>query len=402
MNHPPKVIKTDADHAAATAELTRLMDLDPAPGTPEADRLELLALLIETYEKTRFPMNLPDPVDALRFCMEQRGLTNRDLIPFLGSPSRVSEVLARRRPINLAMARRLHEGLGIPAEVLLRGAAQALPPPVDVGRFPFAEMLKRGWFAGFKGGLREAKRQSEELLQMFFGRGFDLGANPALCRQNVRSGSTQDPYALCAWKVRVLRQAEQQTVAQPFAADRLTDSVKRTLVGLSTLNSGVELVGEVLRRQGIRFVVERHLTGTHLDGAALRTSRGEPVIALTLRHDRLDNFWFTLFHELGHVALHLDEADDAFFDEIESAGNEAEAQADEFAAAALIPVEAWETFRQRGDWSAPSVRKAALEWNVHPAIVAGRLRHELRDYRMLTALVGHGEVRSRLQRGAKA
>jgi HTH-type transcriptional regulator / antitoxin HigA len=393
-----KLIKTAEDHAAAMQRIRELMDADPAEGTADANELEVLAHLAECYEQQAHDLGLPDPVEALKFRMEQQGLTRQDLVAYLGSPSRVSEVLARQRPINLAMARRLHQGLGIPAEVLLRGAGQTLPPPVEVDRFPFAEMLKRGWFAGFKGGLREARRQSEELLQMFFGRGFDLRGAPALCRQNIRSGSTQDPYALCAWKTWVLKQAEQQCVAQRFSPERLTDAAKRALVGLSPLSTGVQLVGEVLRQQGIRFVVESHLPGTHLDGAALRTTRGEPVIALTLRHDRLDNFWFTLLHELGHVALHLDEVDDAFFDDIESAGGDIEAQADDFAATALIPAEAWAAFRQKGDWSAASVRKAALEWNVHAAIVAGRLRRELRNYRMLTALVGHGEVRSRLQR----
>jgi len=391
-----KLIKTAADHAAAIKRIGELMAADPAPGSAAANELEVLALLAESYEKQAHNLGLPDPVDALRFRMEQQGLTRKDLVPFLGSPSRVSEILARQRPINLAMARRLHEGLGIPAEVLLRGGGQSLPPPVEVERFPFAEMFRRGWFAGFKGGLREGRREAEELLQAFFGRGFDLREMPIYCRQNVRSGSTEDPYALCAWKTWVLRQAEQQTVAQPFASNRLTSDVTRTLAGLSTLSTGVQLAGEFLRQQGIRFVVEPHLPGTHLDGAALRTAKGEPVIALTLRHDRLDNFWFTLMHELGHVVLHLDETNEAFFDEVESVGGDIETQADEFAATALIAATEWLEFRRRGDWSAGHVRQAAIKWNVHPAIVAGRLRRELKNYRMLTPLVGHGEVRPRL------
>jgi HTH-type transcriptional regulator/antitoxin HigA len=390
-----KLIKTPDDHADAMRRIDELMTLDPAPGTPRGDELELLAHLAETYEKSRFPTDLPDAVEAIKFRMEQQGLTQRDLVPYFGTASRVSEVLARKRPLNLSAARRLHEGLGIPAEILLAGKGDTLPAPVEVDRFPFAEMVRRGWFDGVT-SLREAKKQSEELLQSFFGRSFDLRSAPALCRQNVRSGSAEDPYALCAWKTRVLKQAEQQSVAQRFTSDLLTEGVKRTLVGMSTLNEGARLVAEMLRQQGIRFVVEPHLPGTHLDGAALRTARGEPVIALTLRHDRLDNFWFTLLHELGHVALHLDDADDAFFDQIESAGNEVEAEADAFAASALISPEDWSVFRQQGDYSAQNVRQTALRWNVHPAIVAGRLRRELGNYRMLSGLIGHGELRSRL------
>lgn len=396
-----KLIKTPADHAAATERIRELMAADPAPDSAEANELEVLAHLAESYEKQAHNLGLPDPVDALVFRMEQQGLTRKDLVPFLGSPSRVSEVLARRRPINLAMARRLHEGLGIPADVLLRGGGDTLPAAVDVERFPFAEMFKRGWFVGYKAGLREARREAEELLQAFFGRGFDLGSAPALCRQNVRTGSTEDPYALCAWKTWVLRQAESQTVAQPFSADRITPELTRTLVKLSTLGTGVQLAGEFLRQQGIRFVVEPHLPGTHLDGAALRTAKGEPVIALTLRHDRVDNFWFTLLHELGHVALHLSDADEAFFDEIESVGSEVEAQADAFAANALVAEDAWQAFRRRGDWTAANVRQTALRWNVHPAIVAGRLRRESGNYRMLTSLIGHGEVSPMLLPGSR-
>lgn len=391
-----KLIKSAEDHVAAKRRIGELMVANPREGSPAANELEVLAHLAESYEKQAHDLGLPDPVEAIKFRMEQGGLTRGDLVPFLGSPSRVSEVLARQRPINLAMARRLHEGLGIPAEVLLRGTAQTFPAPLEPGRFPISEMLKRGWFAAFKGSLREAKRHEEALLQDFFGRGFDLRANPALCRQKVRSGSNEDPYALCAWKTWVLKQAEQQAVSQRFSAERLTDAVKRTLVGMSTLSSGPELVGELLRQQGIRFVIEPHLAGTHLDGAALRTPRGEPVIALTLRHDRLDNFWFTLLHELGHVALHLDETEDAFFDEIDSAADAVETQADAFAAATLIPPEEWQSFRDAADWSALHVRQAAQRWNVNPAIVAGRIRRERRNYRMLTSLIGHGTVRARL------
>lgn len=391
-----KLIKTAEDHAAAKRRIGELMTANPQDGTAGADELEVLAHLAECYEKQVHDLGLPDPVDAIAFRMEQQGLTRQDLAAYLGSASRVSEVLARKRPINLAMARRLHEGLGIPAAVLLRGGGATLPAPVDVRRFPFSEMYRRGWFAGFKGSLRDAKRDAEELLQAFFGRSFDLNAVPALHRQNIRSGSAQDPYALCAWKTRVLKLAETQSVSQPFGSDRITETFKRTLAGMSALGPGPQFVGELLRQQGIRFIIEPHLPGTHLDGAALRTSKGAPVIALTLRHDRLDNFWFTLLHELGHVALHLDDADEAFFDEIDSQGSEVEAQADEFASEALIPSDDWEVFWRQGDWSAAAVRNAALRWNLSPAIVAGRVRRNLGNFRILNTLIGHGEVRAKM------
>jgi HTH-type transcriptional regulator/antitoxin HigA len=95
------------------------MARDSASGTPEGDELELLAHLIDGYERKHHDLGFPNPVEAIRFRMEQQGLKSRDMAPFLGSPSKVSEVLNGKRPLTLAMIRRLHEGLGIPAEVLI-------------------------------------------------------------------------------------------------------------------------------------------------------------------------------------------------------------------------------------------------------------------------------------------
>lgn len=389
-----KLIKTSDEHAGALRRIDELMALDPAAGTPAADELELLAHLIETYEKARFPIDLPDPVEAIKFRMEQQGLSQRDLVPYFGTASRVSEVLSHKRPLNLTTARKLYEGLGIPAAVLMGGRAETLPPPVEVGSFPFAEMFKRGWFGAIPGGLREARKQAEDLLQSFFGRAFDLNAIPARHRQKIRSGSTEDPYALCAWKTRVLQIAESETVGSAFRRENLSPGFLQTLAGLSALNDGPRAAGELLRRQGVRLVIEPHLPGTHLDGAALRTRKGEPVVALTLRHDRIDNFWFTLLHELAHVKLHLGEDDqDAFFDNLDSTGADCEAEADALASAILIPEDGWREFERRADWSVASVKRAAIAWNIHPAIVAGRVRRETKNHRILTTLVGYNTLR---------
>jgi len=120
-----RIVHTDPEHHDALAELDRLMEIDPESGTPEADELELLALVVEDYEKARWPIDLPDAVDAIRFRMDQQGLTQRDLEPFIGSRARVSEVLAGKRALSLRMIRALHEGLGIPLEVLVREPRRA-------------------------------------------------------------------------------------------------------------------------------------------------------------------------------------------------------------------------------------------------------------------------------------
>lgn len=116
-----KLIRTEADLAAALARVDRLWGA--AVGSPEGDELEVLALLIEKYEDEHYPMPPSDPVEAIKFRMEQQGLTQKDLEPFIGSSGRVSEVLNRKRKLSLAMIKRLHEGLRIPYESLLADVA---------------------------------------------------------------------------------------------------------------------------------------------------------------------------------------------------------------------------------------------------------------------------------------
>ncbi|MBY0522279.1 MAG: hypothetical protein K2R98_02720 [Gemmataceae bacterium] len=114
----PKVIKTEAQYEATLRRIEKIFDAKS--GTAKGDELELLVLLVENYEENAHPIDLPDPIEALRFRMEQEGLKPRDLIPYIGSKSKVSEVLSRRRPLSLTMIRKLVTGLQFPAEVALR------------------------------------------------------------------------------------------------------------------------------------------------------------------------------------------------------------------------------------------------------------------------------------------
>jgi HTH-type transcriptional regulator/antitoxin HigA len=113
-----KPIRTEADHEAALTEVERLWGA-PA-GTPNGDRLDVLATLIAAYEERHFPMAPPDPIEAIRFRMEQQGLTRKDLEKIIGTRTRIAEVLSRKRGLSIAMIRRLHQALGIPAEVLIK------------------------------------------------------------------------------------------------------------------------------------------------------------------------------------------------------------------------------------------------------------------------------------------
>ena len=116
-----KPIRSKRDYEAALKAIEQLMNAKR--NSPEGDRLDILVTLVEAYEVRHFPLELPDPIEAIKFVMEQRNLTVKDLVPFIGQPDRVYEVLNRKRPLTMAMAWKLHKGLGIPAESLIRQAA---------------------------------------------------------------------------------------------------------------------------------------------------------------------------------------------------------------------------------------------------------------------------------------
>lgn len=116
-----KPIRSKRDYEAALRAVESLMRAKR--GTAEGDKLDILVTLIEVYEAKHFPLDLPDPVEAIKFVMEQRNLTVKDLVPYIGQPNRVYEVLSHKRPLTMAMIWKLHTGLGIPAESLIKQAA---------------------------------------------------------------------------------------------------------------------------------------------------------------------------------------------------------------------------------------------------------------------------------------
>ena len=117
MNIHP--IRTKADYKRALREVSAYFDDEPEPGSADGDRFEILTTLVEAYEAKHFPIDAPDPIEAIRFRMEQGGLTVKDLVPSIGQPNRVYEVLNRKRGLTLEMIRNLHRNLGIPAESLI-------------------------------------------------------------------------------------------------------------------------------------------------------------------------------------------------------------------------------------------------------------------------------------------
>ena len=390
-----KVIKTPADYKAAMSQVSALLDRSPAPGTREAVELETLAVLIQEYEVRNFDIGSPDPIEAIKFRMEQQNLSQRDLVPFIGSRSKVSEVLSGRRPLTLSMMRALHTGLGIPAKVLLKesGGPDFDESEIQWDKFPLREMVRRGWIHE---NVLDYRSQARDVLRGFFGLLGPQQASAPLYRQSrhLRSARRADTYALVAWTARVLILAAKKP-SVPYVEGTATPEFMREVARLSVLDEGPRLAGEFLGKHGILLVVEPHLTGTYLDGAALQATDGRPVIALTIRYDRIDNFWFVLMHELVHVARHLFREHVPFYDDLDVGPEDdpREKEADTIAGEVLIPEEAWKKSPASRLRSPEAIQQLASQLRIHPAIVAGRYRHEYRSFRILNQFVGHGQVR---------
>lgn len=303
-------IKTRADHAAVLKEIERLIDADPAPNTPESDRLNLLALIADDYEAKLFQTAVPpDAVEAIKFRMEQQDLAPRDLIPLIGSRSKVSEILSRKRPLTLTMVRSLHDRLHIPAKALIQQAELIESEEEDPnwGLFPLREMSARGWV-----------ENSLSSLKQFFGQLPSVIEADVLCRRSVhvRSARKMDFYALKAWTARVIIEANKIELPQ-FKEGSVTAEFMTRVAQLSTLPNGPKAAQEILARHGIAVIIEPHLPHMYLDGAAILLMKERPIIGITVRYDRLDNFWFTLLHELAHIALHFDSDERQFIDDLD-------------------------------------------------------------------------------------
>jgi HTH-type transcriptional regulator/antitoxin HigA len=392
----PRIIRTSADHKRVIEEVESLIALDPDPSTDEAERLDLLSLLIEKYELEKFRIERPDPIEAIKFRMEEQGLRQRDLIPFIGSKSKVSEVLAGKRPLTIPMIRALHNGLGIPAEVLLQESQpeDKFDESIIWDKFPLKEMVKRGWLEATED---ELKGNWKKLIDRFFEPLGGIQSVPALCRRTLieRSGKAMDKYALWVWTARVLVKTKSMKLPS-YKIGTVDRAFIERVAHLSFSDKGPIEAQKYLTQHGVSLVIEPHLPKTHLDGAALLCSQERrPVIGLTIRHDRIDSFWFNLIHELVHVEKHLKSTDEAFVDDLDSEpGNDPrEREADRIAGEVFIPRMVWtrsDAYRQR---TPDAVQELALQLKIHPAIIAGRIRHDARNFYILSQMIGTGKVR---------
>jgi HTH-type transcriptional regulator/antitoxin HigA len=251
-------------------------------------------------------------------------------------------------------------------------------------------MLERGCFGSFDGNVQRLKDYAEDLVRKFMQDLIPKRMEPAFLRapMHQRGDRQADEMALLAWRMCVLRKAREAITIRAYKAGSVTPPWLRELAKLSAFDEGPKLAKEYLARHGITLVIEGHFKRTFLDGAAM-LDNDRPIVALTLRHDRIDNFWFALLHELAHVANHLDEKNPVFIDDLDRPNHERiEDEADAMAQEALIPADYWKKAKVRETLSPQDAIAFADEVGVHPAIVAGRLRHDTKNYRLLTHLIG--------------
>ena len=316
--------------------------------------------------------------------LEARGWSQVDLARILGRPEQaVSEIVQGRKQITPDTALGLAEAFGTSAEMWLAmearyrlGEARKGAQDDQVRRrstlfsaVPVRELVKRGWIAD-----AEDTEQLEEEVKRFLGVRSLESVSPLRIAARRTATKAPDERAVLAWQRRVQQLAARQRVAK-FDRERLTEGIER-LLDLCEREDLVPHVSGLLGELGLRFVIVPHLPNTYMDGAVLAAD-GDPVVALTLRYDRLDNFWFTLMHELEHLVRGHRGSWLEYLDDVPDPKSE-EAVADEGAAERLVPSAELQEFVSRVSpyFSKLSIENFAASIGRHPSIVLGRLQHD--------------------------
>lgn len=394
----PIPIENEEQYEEYLREVEALIALDPKRGTPEAERLSLLALAIEVYEKARFIFEKPSPIEAIKFRMEEQNLKQSDLIPYIGSKSKVSEVLSGKRRLTVPMIRALVKYLGIPAEILIQESIDNLidisPNQIVWDNFPLEEMHRKGWIRAKKSELRSrAKDIMNDFLKPIGG----LIPTNALWRRTIytRGEKNVNQYTLLAWAAQVLIKAKRETSVNAFDRNIINIDFLREVARLSCFDQGPVLARDFLKKYGIILIIEKHLSETKLDGGCMLDNNGNPVIGITLRYDRIDHFWYTLLHELSHIYKHLKASSDVYLDDLEynDVSNLKERESDRIAGEAFISRNIWKRSDAFNLQTSESVIEFARKLRIHPAIVAGRIRKETGNYSRLSELIGQGQIR---------
>jgi HTH-type transcriptional regulator/antitoxin HigA len=331
-----------------------------------------------------------------------RGMSQRELADLLDVSEQQIQRYESDRYSSISLSRfmKVLDILGIDTRAKLRtswrsvGQAKqsASVPEFQIDSTILSELRKKDWVSLPRGISRE---DATKILSTYVQEASELTRDRALHRRHSRGEHPLDDAGLAIWQARAMRQALIQRPSVKAKFNLLSTNWVEKLAGLSTRTDGpVRAVG-FLREHGILLVIVPHLPHTRLDGAAMMMADGTPIIALTLRYDRIDSFWFTLFHEIGHVLLHFNHGlEDGFLDDLDAGTQDStEREADLFATSALIPDGVWSSAPARFARSADLVTKFAESLGLHPAIVAGRIRKERGNYRIFNELLGSGQIR---------
>ena len=269
-----RVIRDELQYAALLEQAKELALSDPLRDSDEAERLALISVLLEKFEETRFKLEAPDPIDAVIYRLAELGMKQKDFAEILGSKSRASEVLTRKRGLTIEMIRTIHERLTSPAEILIASPKREEKDSSDIDwkKFPVREMQKRGWFDM---DLAEGK-SGEQLIRSFFAR-TSANRTPVLLRKTLNGVSKEENhYAIYAWIARVMiRARELKSSDSRYIQGSITDEFLKQLAKLSRSDDGPLLAREFLAMKGVILVIEPHLPKTKLDGAAMLDQDGD-------------------------------------------------------------------------------------------------------------------------------
>ena len=278
-------------------------------------------------------------------------------------------------------------GLGIPAKVLIQKPSRSFESQ-NWDTALVRAMEQRGYFG--KKTLKE--HYKSELINGFFALIGNVQPAALYRKTNFRSAPRTDNNALLAWGARVLQKAEKIKVPVKYKKGTVDLAFMQDVTRLSVKDAGPLLARDYLKKHGIKLVVEPHLPKTHLDGAALFAVKDNPVIGLTIRHDRPDNFWFTLMHELAHVALHYDNGTESFYDEeLQNKDgiqvDEKEKAADALAEESILPTSKWAISAAKYTPSSMAAESLAKELGVQTAVIAGLIQFKHQNFFYLNKLV---------------
>jgi HTH-type transcriptional regulator / antitoxin HigA len=365
--------------------------------TPEEEEyLEAMAIFVEKWEsENKLELLPPTPLEAIAFVMEQRNLQNRDMVPFIGSASKVNNVLSGKRPLTAVMIQALHEGLGIPYQILHASQHTSktalLEQVYENASTKYSKIINRFFGNG------DPKASLEECVERLGGEGsLPCGA---LSRKNDenRTSAKTDRIAYLIWMLKILDtfRTAQESEATPPYVKKIDASFLHEIATLSIHPDGPIRAIKALREKGIFACALAHPPKTYLDGATFVYQK-TPIIGITLRYDRVDNFWFTLLHELAHVVNDYDAMCEGsiFIDDLtidrKTGLSDCEERADALAKESLIPEEWWKKIQAQPTLTSTNVYDYSQHIGVHPFVIAGRIRYERQNYRLFKELSGGG------------